>query len=124
MANGANMSAVIGAGRSGRRRRLSLVLALLLGLMASLIHCGSCDLAFANSSSTVVVAMDGDGAQPPDAPDHKTPVHCGHCLNHVTGQPMFVVQIPADAGHQTPRIGREQTPASLAGLPLFKPPRA
>lgn len=109
--------------QGGRRRRLSLVLALMLGLVASLIHCGSCDLAFAGSPSTVV-AMDHDGAAPPDAPDNKMPVHCGHCLNHVTGQPTFVVQLPADIGHHTPPLGVEQTLASLAGLPLFKPPRA
>lgn len=115
---------MIGAGQSGRRRRLSLVLALLLGLLASLIHCGSCDLAVAGSSSTVI-GMDSNGTTPPDAPDQKSsPVHCGHCLNHVTGQPTFVVQLPADVSHHAPRIGREQMLASLAGLPLFKPPRA
>jgi hypothetical protein len=123
MASGANISAMQGAGQSGRRRRLSLVLALMLGLVASLIHCGSCDLAVAGSSSAVV-AMDLDGTTPPDSPDNKMAVHCGHCLNHVTGQPTFVVQLPADIGHQAPRLGREQTLVSLAGLPLFKPPRA
>lgn len=114
---------MIGAGHSGRRRRLSLVLALMIGLLASLIHCGSCDLAVAGSSSQII-SMDSDGTTPPDAPDHKMPVHCGHCLNHVTGQPTFVVQLPADVSHHAPRIGREQTLTSLAGLPLFKPPRA
>jgi hypothetical protein len=123
MANGATISAASGAERNGRQRRLSLVLALMIGLLASLIHCGSCDLAVAGSSSTVI-SMDSDGTTPPDTPDHKMPVHCGHCLNHVTGQPTFVVQLPADVSHHAPRIGREQTLASLAGLPLFKPPRA
>ena len=117
------MGAVIGAGQSGRRRRFSLVLALMLGLLASLIHCGSCDLAMAGSSSSVI-SMDSDGTAPPDAPDTKAAVHHGHCLSHVTGQSIFAVQIPADASHQAPRIGCEQTLASLAGLPLFKPPRA
>lgn len=122
MVGSAGMSAMNSTGRGGRRGRLSLVLALMLGLLASLIHCGSCDLAVAGSSSTVI-AMDCDGTAPPDAPDHKMPVHCGHCLNHVTGQPTFVVQLPADVSHHAPRIGREQTLPSLAGLPLFKPPR-
>lgn len=123
MANGVDMSAMIGPGRSGRRRRLSLVLALMLGLLASLIHCGSCDLAVAGSSP-VVVAMDSDGGASPDTPDHAPAFHCGHCLSHVTSEPAFVVQIPADISHHALRIGREQTLASLAGLPLFKPPRA
>ncbi len=123
MIGNANMSAMIGAGQSGRRRRLSLVLALMLGLLASLIHCGSHYLAVAGSSSTVV-AMDSDGTAPPETPDGKMPAHCGHCLTHVTAQPIFVVQLPADVNHHAPPIGREQTLASLAGLPLFKPPRA
>lgn len=122
MAN-SGMSAVI-AGRSGRHRRFSLVLALMLGLLASLIHCGSCDLALAGSTSTVIAAMDGDGNAHSDTPGTKEAVHHGHCLSHVTGQPAFVAQMPADISHQAPRIGREQMLASLAGLPLFKPPRA
>ncbi|MBV5270842.1 MAG: ferrichrome ABC transporter substrate-binding protein [Afipia sp.] len=122
MTNGANISAVIGAGQGGRRR-LSLVLALMLGLLASLIHCANCEPALAGSNTTVI-AMDFDGTTPPDAPDHKLPMHCGHCLSHVTGQTTFVVQIPADVSHHAPPLGLEQTLASLAGLPLFKPPRA
>ncbi len=123
MADAANMNAITDAGRRARRLRLSLVLALMIGLLASLIHCANCEPALADSGSTVV-AMDFDGTTPPDAPDHKTPVHCGHCLSHVTGQATFVVQIPAEVSHQATPIGREQTPASLAGLPVFKPPRA
>ena len=122
MTNGANISAVIGAGQGGRRR-LSLVLALMLGLLASLIHCANCEPALAGSNTTVI-AMDFDGTTPPDAPHHKLPMHCGHCLSHVTGQTTFVVQIPADVSHHAPPLGLEQTLASLAGLPLFKPPRA
>lgn len=118
----------IGAGHSnGRQRRLSLVIALVFGLLASLFHCASefsaGDLAVAGSNATVV-AMDFDGAVPPDAPDHQLPAHCGHCLSHVTAQPAFAVQLPADVNHQAPPAGREQMPTSLAGLPLFKPPRA
>lgn len=120
MINGADINARLAAGRS---RRLSLVLALMIGLLASLIHCGSCDPAIAGSSTTVV-ALDLDGTTPPDTPDHKMPGHCGHCLNHVTGQPASAAALPSDMSHQAPPLGREQTLASLAGLPLFKPPRA
>lgn len=116
-------NASLGSGRTGRRPRLSLVLALLLGMLASLFHCGNHDLAFADSSTTVI-AMDLDGSTPPDTADQKMPAHCGHCLSHVTGQPAFAVSFPTDISHQAPRVGREQTPPSLAGLPLFKPPRA
>lgn len=115
--------AYIDARTSGRRQRLSLVLALVFGLLASLIHCGSCDTAIAGPATTVV-AIDFDGSPAPDAPDHKMAVHSGHCLSHVTGQPTFIVYQPADVAHRTPPLGREQTLTSLAGLPLFKPPRA
>lgn len=118
------MSAILGAGRNGRRSRLWIVLALTLGLFASLIHCSNCDPAIAGAGTVSAAALDLDGTASPDAPDHKMPRHCGHCLNHVTGQPAFVVQSPADVSHLTPSIGREQMLASLAGLPLFKPPRA
>lgn len=113
----------IDARTSGQRRRLSLVVALVFGLLASLIHCASCDTAIAGSASTVV-AMDFNGSPIPDAPDHKMAVHSGHCLSHVTEQPTFVVHLPVDVAHRTRPLGREQTLASLAGLPLFKPPRA
>lgn len=111
----------------GRQRRLSLVAALVFGLLASLFHCTSefsaTDLGMAGTDATVV-AMDFDGTTPPDTPDHKLPAHCGHCLNHVTAQPAFAVQMPADFDHRAPLAGREQVLASLTRLPLFKPPRA
>ncbi len=118
----------IGAWQSnGRQRRLSLIVALVFGLLASLFHCTSefsaSDLGLAGTDATVV-AMDFDSTTPPDTPDHKLPAHCGHCLSHVTAQPAFAVQTPADINHQAPPAGREQVLASLAGLPLFKPPRA
>jgi hypothetical protein len=123
MISGLQLDASLGSGRNGRRRRLSLVLALMIGLLASLFHCGNHDLAFAGANPTVI-AMDFDAGSPPDTPDHMIPAHCGHCLSHVTGQPAFAISVPADINHQAPRIGREETPPSLAGLPLFKPPRA
>lgn len=117
----------IGAGYKGQQRRLSLVVALVFGLLASLFHCTSefsaSDLGIAGTDA-IVVAMDFDGTTPPDTPDHTLPAHCGHCLSHVTAQPAFAVQLPADIHHQAPPAGREQVLTSLAGLPLFKPPRA
>lgn len=112
---------------NGGHRRLSLVIALVFGLLASLFHCTSefsaSDLGITGTDATIV-AMDFNGTTPPDTPDHALPAHCGHCLNHVTAQPAFAVQLPADVNHQAPPAGREQVLTSLAGLPLFKPPRA
>jgi hypothetical protein len=116
------------AGQSGgRQRRLTLVLALVFGLLASLFHCVSefsaSDIGLAGADATVV-AMDFDSTTPPDTPDHNLPAHCGHCLSHVTAQPAFAVQPVADIDGQAPPALRAQILTSLAGLPLFKPPRA
>jgi hypothetical protein len=52
------------------------------------------------------------------------PCHSGHCLSHVTAQHEAVVATPADLIPRAPSFGQEQSPPALAGLPLFKPPRA
>jgi len=123
MADTATYSALDGAERSDRRRRIPLVLALVFGLLVSLIHCAGCETALAGNDS-VIVAIDQSSTPSSDTPDHTMPAHCGHCLSHVTAQPLSVVQTPADVSHHAPPLGREQTLTSLAGLPLFKPPRA
>jgi len=123
MADTTTYGAHIGASRSDRRRRIPLVLALVLGLLVSLIHCAGCETAFAGNDS-VIVTIDHGSTPSPDGPDNKMPAHCGHCLSHVTAQPLSVVQIPTDVSHHAPPLGRDQMLTSLAGLPLFKPPRA
>jgi hypothetical protein len=50
--------------------------------------------------------------------------HSGHCLLHVTAQQFTVAVSPADLAVRLPASGREQFPAALAGVRLFKPPRA
>jgi hypothetical protein len=123
MTNGAGHHEALGARENGRQRRLSLVLMLTIGLLVSLIHCGTCDLAFAGSNTTTVAAsLDGSGV--PDIPEQQLPVHSGHCLSHITAQTIAAVQFPINVSHQIPPLGRAQTLASIAGLPLFKPPRA
>jgi hypothetical protein len=107
----------------GRRlRRLPFVLALTLGLLLSLIHCAGDGFAFADSSPTTVTLH--DSGAPQDVPDQQLPAHSGHCLSHVTAQAISIVSSPADLPRRAPAIARTEAPASLAGLPLFKPPRA
>jgi hypothetical protein len=101
--------------------RLPFVLLLTLGLLVSLIHCAGCDVAFA-SSSAAVAASSHTGA--PDAPEQALPCHSGHCLSHVNAQIAAAVAIPADHAPRAPLFFEAQSPAALAGLPLFKPPRA
>jgi hypothetical protein len=104
-----------------RFARLPFVLLLTLGLLLSLIHCAGCDAAFANSSAAVA-ASSHSGA--PDAPEQALPCHSGHCLSHVNAQAAAAVSVPADHAPRAPLFFEQQSPAALAGLPLFKPPRA
>jgi hypothetical protein len=109
------------SGFGGHLRRLPLVLALTFGLLLSLMHCAGDGFALAGSSS---VAMTNDTGAPLDVPDQQLPAHSGHCLSHVTAQAVTIVTSPADLPLRAPVFAGDQTPASLAGLPLFKPPRA
>ena len=106
----------------GRRlQRLPFVLALTLGLLLSLIHCAGDSFAFASSPAVI---MANDAGTTPDLPDQQLPAHSGHCLSHVTAQASTAVASPADVPLPAPGFARSQPAASLAGLPLFKPPRA
>jgi hypothetical protein len=106
-----------------RLGRLPMVLLLTVGLLLSLIHCTGCGPSFAKADSMTVV-MNVDLGSPPDTPEQQLPCHSGHCLSHVAAQAVAVVTLPADLVLRTLAFGREQSPPALAGLPLFKPPRA
>jgi hypothetical protein len=110
------------AGIGSRLGRLPLVLLLTVGLLVSLIHCAGCDFGF--STNTTAAAMNLDRGHAPDTPEQQLPCHSGHCLSHVTAQHLAAVVTPADLIPRAPSFGQEQFPAALAGLPLFKPPRA
>jgi hypothetical protein len=103
--------------------RLPFVLLLTIGLLISLIHCAGSETAFAQTDTPAVLSILDHGAAP-DTPEQRLPCHSGHCLSHVTAQATVMVTTPAGLILQAPDFGREQFPASLAGLPLFKPPRA
>jgi len=112
-----------GATVGGRFRRLPFVVLLTVGLLLSLIHCAGCDPGF-SSTNTTAVATNVDRGPAPDTPEQQLPCHSGHCLSHVTAQLVAAVVTPADVIPRAPMFGQEQFPAALAGLPLFKPPRA
>ena len=110
--------------QNGRRlTRLPLVVLLTIGLLLSLLHCTDSAFSYAKADTTVVTMTTGQGSTP-DLPEHLSPCHSGHCLSHVTAQPVTTAMIPADQIARQPAFGREQFPATVAGLPLFKPPRA
>jgi hypothetical protein len=106
-----------------RLGRLPLIVLLTVGLLLSLLHCTDSAFSFTKVDS-VVVTMNTEQGSPPDMPEHLSPCHSGHCLSHVTAQPVTATLIPADQAVRLPALGREQFPATIAGLPLFKPPRA
>jgi hypothetical protein len=108
----------------GRRLgRLPFVLLLTVGLLLSLLHCTGCGLAFAKTDAATVITNIDPGSAP-DTPEQQLPCHSGHCLSHVAAQAVAVVTLPPDLVLRAPAFGWEQFPAALAGLPLFKPPRA
>jgi hypothetical protein len=103
--------------------RLPLVLMLTIGLMLSLIHCAGCDLHFTNDGPAIVVAIPDQGTSP-DLPEQQLPPHCGHCLSHITTHRMASAVWPVDATPAAPSFEHVRPLSGLAGLPLFKPPRA
>ena len=106
----------------GRRlRRLPLVLLVTVGLLFSLLHCATCNLAVDNVDGAVTV-VSTDRNSTPDMPEHLLPCH--HCLSHVTAQQLSAFAVPADLIPAAPSYLREQFHVSSSGLPLFKPPRA
>ena len=108
---------------SGLGFRLSLVLLLTVGLLLSLIHCAGCDLNFAPGSGPAV-AVSHDQGSAPDAPEQALPCHSGHCLSHIATQLPMAVALPPDLLPRALVLRQEPFPTALAGLPLFKPPRA
>ena len=106
-----------------RLARLPVVVLVTIGLLLSLLHCADNAFSFAKSD-TVVMTMPTEQGSVPDMPEHLSPCHSGHCLSHVTAQNATRALIPMDQVLRLPASGREQFPAAIAGLPLFKPPRA
>ncbi|MET0967977.1 MAG: ferrichrome ABC transporter substrate-binding protein [Tardiphaga sp.] len=102
---------------------MPFVLALMLGLVMSLVQSFDCCAAFADTG-TSLASMNANGDASPDGPDRQMPAHACHCLCHIAAQTAATLSLPADIASRAPIFARQQSPVSLAGLPLFKPPRA
>lgn len=112
------------AEESGNRwPRLPLVLMLTVGLLLSLLHCACCDLPFANDGPTIIVSIPAPETSP-DLPEQRLPPHCGQCLSHITTPRTASAVRPADAIRIAPSLEHVRPLSGLAGLPLFRPPRA
>jgi hypothetical protein len=112
-----------GAAFGSRLARLPLVLLLTVGMLLSLIHCAGDALNIASAPGTTL-ALSQDQGSLPDPHQQQLPCHSGHCLSHLTAQPAPTVALPSDAVPPARIFRQERFPATLAGLPLFKPPRA
>ena len=112
-----------GAAFGSRLARLPLVLLLTVGMLLSLIHCAGDALNIASAPGTTL-ALSQDQGSVPDPHQQQLPCHSGHCLSHVTAQPAATVALPSDFVPRARIFRQERFPATLAGLPLFKPPRA
>jgi hypothetical protein len=111
-----------GAAFGSRLARLPLVLLLTVGMLLSLIHCAGDALNIASAPATLALSQDQGSL--PDPHQQQLPCHSGHCLSHLTTQPAPTVALPSDAVPPARIFRQERFPATLAGLPLFKPPRA
>jgi|ERR1700710_2414244 hypothetical protein len=118
------VSVTVAGTRTGSRLgRLPFVLLVTLGLLVSLMHCAGCDFGFTGADATSAV-MNVDQGSGPDTPERQLACHSGHCLSHAATQQVAAVITPADLVPRALSFFEEQSPRSLAGLPLFKPPRA
>jgi hypothetical protein len=118
-----NRDTIVCAGSGNRLGRLPFVLLIMMGLLVSLIHCAGCGAAIAQAGDAAWSASHDQGGSR-DQPEQQSPCHSGHCLSHVTAQHLDAVATPVDLFLCAPSFGQEQSPAALAGLPPFKPPRA
>jgi hypothetical protein len=102
--------------------RAVFALTISAALMLSLMQMPCCDSVLAEGPVTVTDIAADLGHQ---KSSHVPAGHCDHCLVHVAFEP-FVS--PAEGrvefASAAPTLPNDAAPASVAGLPLFKPPRA
>lgn len=102
--------------------RRPFVAVLSAAFILSVMQCAGCGLEFAKAQ-TSLIQITGDHGSVPDLPEQQLPCHSGHCLSHATAPDLLLTDYPVDLPLRAAALGREQSPAKLAGLPLFKPPR-
>jgi hypothetical protein len=103
--------------------RLALIACLTLSLLGSMLHCAASDDTFA-AGGAVAVAQGPQHGTAPDSTDRALSCHSGHCLSHTipdTAEPRIATAV---ALTEAPQFAQETPAAPVAGLRLFKPPRA
>jgi len=103
-----------------------LIACLTLSLFGSMLHCAASDDAFAadRAVSGAAIAQGTQHGSAPDSTDRALSCHSGHCLSHTipdTAEPRIATAV---ALTEAPQFAQETPAAPIAGLRLFKPPRA
>jgi hypothetical protein len=117
---------ILGWTQAARRARLALIACLTLSLLGSMLHCAASDDTFAAGGAIpgVAVAQGLQHGTAPDSTDRALSCHSGHCLSHTipnTAEPRIATAV---ALTEAPQFAQETPAAPIAGLRLFKPPRA
>jgi hypothetical protein len=109
---------------AARQMRLMLIACLTLSLLGSMLHCAAIDDPFAAGGTVSGVAIAQGTQHDTDSTDHALSCHSGHCLSHTipdTAEPRIATTV---ALTEAPQFAQETPAAPVAGLRLFKPPRA
>jgi len=97
-----------------------------LAVLVSLLHY-HCAVAGELNSTQITAAATALYTPPADNSDHQSPAqsgHCVHCLCHAGFQFVALDSIPIQFSDTAYLLMASRAPGSVAGLPLFKPPRA
>ncbi len=108
--------------------RAAFVVTLSVALVLSLVRVPCCDGAADDGVAIewVAAANPADAANGPQpSPAHLPAGQCDHCLAHVAFQPFAnLAESRVEFASVTVALPNDAAPLSIAGLPLFKPPRA
>ena len=109
--------------------RAVFALTISAALVFSLMQMPCCDDVLAEGPATVADIAADPGHQNTShshqKSSHVPAGHCDHCLVHVAFEPFVsLAEGRVEFASVAPTLPNDAAPASVAGLPLFKPPRA
>lgn len=105
--------------------RAVFAVAISAALVLSLTQMPCGDSMLADGPATIETALSDAGTSPHQTPSHQRAAHCDHCLVHVAFQPFATLaEGRVEFASVKVTLPNDAAPVSVAGLPLFKPPRA
>jgi hypothetical protein len=106
---------------TSRHWRILLAAVISVALVLSFFHCPCLDCD--DPVSTLSIAqLSGDASG--KAPAHPAPVHCDHCLTHVSTVAMQETSVAIEYIPHAYRLLRMRAPETAEPISPFKPPRA